>query len=207
MSVGSVLNGAGRSQQRRGEVRKLAVAVAVLGALAFAAGAGAAGRWVVSNINQIKPSVRHQLRGNTGPQGSQGPQGPAGGSGVGQTQLIGSPMVTLQPGQNTYDVDPSGFQANCPSGYTATGTGFDGEGVASIEYLESYGFFVGGFLVNNSSVAATVQIFAVCASGSSGPAPAGDVSGLKRHLSGLESRYHSDLREAAARVSMSAAQP
>jgi hypothetical protein len=196
-----------------GEVRKLAVAVAVVGALALAAGAGAAGRWVVSNINQIKPSVRHQLRGNTGPPGSQGPQGPqgapgpAGGSGVGQTQLIGSPKVTLQPGQNTYGVDPSGFQANCPSGYTATGTGFDGEGVASIEYLESYGFFVGGFLVNNSSVAATVQIFAVCAPGSSGPAPARDVSGLKRHLSGLEGRYHSDLREAATRVSMRSAQP
>ena len=47
-------------------MRKVAVAAAVIGALAAAGGAGAAGRWVITNINQIKPTVRHQLRGNTG---------------------------------------------------------------------------------------------------------------------------------------------
>jgi hypothetical protein len=181
-------------------VRKFVVGAVVLGTLAFAGGAYAGGRWVITSINQIKPSVRHQLRGNTGPQGPQGPQGaqgaqgPAASSGVGQTQLVGSPKVTLQPGQDTYQVLPNGFQANCPAGYTATGTGFDGEGVASIEYLESYGFFVGGFLVNNSLVPATVRIFAVCAQGSSGLAPA------IRGAGSAQSRYQAQLRELAAKA-------
>jgi hypothetical protein len=178
-------------------MRKFVVGVVVIGTLAFAGGAYAGGRWVITSINQIKPSVRHQLRGNAGPQGPLGPQGaagPAASAGVGQTQLVGSPKVTLQPGQDTYEALSSGFQANCPAGYTATGTGFDGEGVASIEYLESYGFFVGGFLVNNSSIPATVQIFAVCAPGSSGIAPA------VRGAGSAERRYEAQLAELATKA-------
>ena len=38
--------------------------VAILASLAFAGGAIASGRWVITNLNQIKPNVRHQLRGN-----------------------------------------------------------------------------------------------------------------------------------------------
>jgi hypothetical protein len=181
-------------------MRKFSAGMAVVAVLAFAGGASAAGRWVVSNINQIKPSVRQQLRGQTGsegpqgPQGPQGVQGPAAPAGVGQTQLVGSPQVTLQPGQNTYQVDPSGFEANCPGGYTATGTGFNGGGVASVEYVESYGFFVGGFLVNNSSIPVTVQIFAVCAPGSSGLAPA--IRGTGRP----EDQYRAQLQDLAAKA-------
>ena len=176
--------------------------IAVL-ALFFALGgtAIAARHYMITNTNQIKPSVRHQLQGNTGPQGpqgaqgAQGPQGPAAAAGVGQTQLVGSPQVTLQPGQNTYDVAPNTFQASCPSGYTATGTGFNGDGAATTTYLESYGFFVGGFLVNDSSIPATVQIFAVCAPGSSGLAPA-----IRNASSSLESQYHAELRDIAAKA-------
>jgi len=40
------------------------VVVAILASLAFAGGAIASGRWVITNLNQIKPNVRHQLRGN-----------------------------------------------------------------------------------------------------------------------------------------------
>lgn len=84
-------------------MRKVAVAAAVIGALAAAGGAGAAGRWVITNINQIKPTVRHQLRGNTGPrgpqgpQGSVGPQGPAGGQGSTGAQGLQGPEGPAGP--------------------------------------------------------------------------------------------------------------
>ena len=45
-------------------MRKVVVVVAILASLAFAGGAIASGRWVITNLNQIKPNVRHQLRGN-----------------------------------------------------------------------------------------------------------------------------------------------
>ena len=62
-------------------MRKVVVAAAVVGALAVTGGAAAANGWVISNIHQIKPSVRAQLKGNRGRQGPQGPQGPQGAQG------------------------------------------------------------------------------------------------------------------------------
>ena len=45
------------------------------------AGAGAADRFLVTNIGQIKPSVRAQLRSSQGPRGLIGPQGSPGAKG------------------------------------------------------------------------------------------------------------------------------
>ena len=57
----------------------LAAALVVLAVVT--AGAGAAARFVVTNIGQIKPSVRAQLHGNQGPRGFTGPQGVPGAKG------------------------------------------------------------------------------------------------------------------------------
>ena len=76
-------------------MKRITILAAALVALAvLTAGAGAATRFVIANIGQIKPSVRAQLRGNqgprgfTGPQGLPGVQGPAGAQGPQGTKGI-----------------------------------------------------------------------------------------------------------------------
>ena len=81
------------------------VVVAMAGLMIFGGGAWAAGKFIITNINQIKPSVRAQLRGapgqrgdkgsqgTPGAQGAQGPQGPQGPQGS-----QGSQGVQGQPG-------------------------------------------------------------------------------------------------------------
>ena len=85
------------------------VVVAMAGLMIFGGGAWAAGKFIITNINQIKPSVRAQLRGapgqrgdkgsqgTPGAQGAQGPQGPQGPQGSQGSQGVqGQPR---QPGR------------------------------------------------------------------------------------------------------------
>ena len=62
--------------------RSTILAVALVALAVLTAGAGAATRFVITNIGQIKPSVRAQLRGHQGPRGSTGPQGSQGAQGI-----------------------------------------------------------------------------------------------------------------------------
>ena len=61
--------------------KRLVVAAAVLAALGCASGAAAATHYLVTSINQIKPSVRVALKGNRGPRGFAGTAGAAGAQG------------------------------------------------------------------------------------------------------------------------------
>ena len=62
--------------------RTTIVAAALVALALIAASAGAATRFLITNIGQIKPSVRAQLRGHQGHRGLTGPQGPPGAQGI-----------------------------------------------------------------------------------------------------------------------------
>jgi hypothetical protein len=63
-------------------MKRTTILAAVVAPFVLAAGAGGASHFVITNIAQIKPSVRAQLRGNQGPRGFTGTQGPTGPQGL-----------------------------------------------------------------------------------------------------------------------------
>ena len=69
---------------------------------------------------------------------------------------VESPVITLQPGQNTADVAPNGFRAQCPA-VRRRGTGFY-TSVATIGFVEKFETFVGGFAYNDSGIAVGVTV-------------------------------------------------
>jgi hypothetical protein len=137
--------------------------------------------------SQRGPRGFRGLRGNRGSQGAKGSTGIV--SGV---VSVKSPQVTLQPGQTTYDVNPNGFQATCPTGQIVIGTGFDAEGVGQLGFVESFGNFVGGFISNPSSVPVTVELQGLCA------AAGGDYANAVHGNAISGSNYVTNLKQAAA---------
>jgi hypothetical protein len=132
-------------------------------------------------------------KGNTGAPGNAGNPGAPGQPGfVSGVVSVKSAEVTLQPGENTYYDDPSGFEAVCPAGQVVIGTGFDDGGVADVGFVESYGNFVGGIMFNNSSVVDTVELQGLCA------AAGGDYANAVHGNATSGSNYVSDLKQAAA---------
>jgi hypothetical protein len=184
-------------------MRRFVLTITVIAALVIAGGATAAGTWVISNINQIKPSVRHQLRGNQGPrgftgaQGPQGPQGSQGPQGVGVTGPpgpAGPPSLALTESDGALtDLPPNAITplgVLCPSGDIAVGGGWQPNDVtSSVNLLQSDGGVVNvtgfdGFgvdVVNNGAADHTGFAWVYCMPGSATVSSASATAEL-RHL-------------------------
>jgi hypothetical protein len=129
-----------------------ALVVALVALFAALGGTAVASGWVISNINQIKPSVRHELRGNTGPQGAQGPAGPQGPAGAtGPAGASGANSQTEVAGASATMCDTSGAAcqvagsvATCPPGTVVAGGGWDGESNPPVLATVSYNKPLGG---------------------------------------------------------------
>jgi hypothetical protein len=110
-----------------------------------------------------------------------------------QVVVAHSTQLTLQPGQSTYDIDPTDFNAVCPSGYTVPGTGFNAS-IGNADFVQSYGTFVGGLIANDSGVESSpVFLQATC-----GVVPGG-VSTAAAHASAAD--YHTTLEQVATALS------
>lgn len=112
-----------------------------------------------------------------------------------QIKLVQSPHETLNPGQNTFNVDPNGFQATCPRGYTVIGTGFNAI-IGKATDVENFGgFFVGGFVINDTTIQLTgIYLQAMC-----GVVPGGAVAasaGASRAAE--EAKYQAAIKRLAA---------
>ena len=124
-------------------MRRTVVIIAAVGALLSAGTAGAATHYLITSTNQIKPSVRAKLRGNTGPQGPRGstgatgsqgpkgatgPQGPAGLPGsAASVHIVQVPGSYVQVGARESEM----AEADCPAGSQLTGGGFTNNGSAT----------------------------------------------------------------------------
>ncbi len=97
------------------------ILIGAAAALLFTSGAAASG-YLITNIGQIKPSVRSQLRGRRGPRGHPGPQGAIGVAGTfsaADVETVDSPAGPLFPGSEFVPV------AWCPAGDVVIGGGYD----------------------------------------------------------------------------------
>jgi hypothetical protein len=182
-------------------MRKCAMTVgaAVIAVLVVAGGATAASRFIITNINQIKPSVRHQLKGNTGPQGPQGSQGPQGAAGATGAQGPAGPQsFTVTEADGAVTALPAStlttVAVDCPSGDIATGGGWTPTDVtttkdlvqsdAGVVNLNTSSGVVAGFeadVVNNSTTTGHDGFaWAYCMSGPPDPGSASATAQLRR---------------------------
>jgi hypothetical protein len=156
-----------------------AAIIAVLALFVALSGSAVAARsYLITNTDQIKPSVLRKLKGQrgrkgpAGPQGIAGPQGPAGPAGPAATVAavteIQGPTNTILPGdaESSVAVCPAGSRVISGGGESITG---DANGVAASEPSPDHTSWlvVGG---NTSGINGSVQAFAYC--GPSGQAVA-----------------------------------
>jgi hypothetical protein len=107
-----------------------AMAVSLIALFFSLGGVGlAARRYIITSTSQIKPSVRKQLRGKTGPRGPQGPQGATGSAGAagGQGPQGLQGVAGTTPTRAYADVDAAGQ--------------WSGAGITSLTHVANTGIY------------------------------------------------------------------
>jgi hypothetical protein len=171
----------------------MVVAVVALTAAISGVAVAAPGVKVQHKVRAVAASSKRGPRGYRGYRGPRGYTGATGPSGVVPAIVtVDSPKETLNPGDNTFTVDPNGFQATCPSGYTVLGTGFDAAGVGQVGFVIAYGTFVGGFISNPSSIQIQVHLQATC-----GVVPGGSSGAYAVHGPSSAAQYGAMLKAAS----------
>ncbi|MFL5862965.1 MAG: collagen-like protein [Solirubrobacteraceae bacterium] len=120
-------------------MNRITIITATLAAAAVvAAGADAATRFVVTNANQIKPSVRAQLHGHQGARGFTGLQGPRGPRGL--TGAPGPQGVTGAPGAPGAAGSARAVAVVSANGTLVDGAGFP-KGVSGVSHTSKRGIY------------------------------------------------------------------
>jgi hypothetical protein len=159
-------------------MRKSVMAIAAIGCLVLAAGAGAASRFIITSVHQIKPSVLRQLHGAEGATGARGPAGQAGAPGApgapgtfstSNVTTVTGPIVTMGVSGSGTEVQSS--LAMCPAGSVVLGGGYNGGSNPPTNATAGFDQPLGGIdyeviLVNHSTTQTpSFNSVAVCASG------------------------------------------
>jgi hypothetical protein len=138
--------------------------------IALGGSAAAAGHYLITNSNQIKPSVLKKLKGNAGVNGAagqagaagatgpQGPAGPAGPSNLSALTTVIGPTVEVPAGK------VGGAEAVCPAGSRAVSGGGDASiaGIADSEMETSHtSWFI--IMVNETGIVLKIHAAVQCA--------------------------------------------
>ena len=157
-------------------MRRTTFVICVIAVLLIASGATAATRYLITNVNQIKPSVRQQLKGNQGPrgfrgftgatglqgpQGAPGPQGAQGPPGVTHTTEVFSASTPISSG-----VPVNSATATCPAGSIVVGGGWTGLSQSTVYASEpsGNGWFVIADWKGGTTGEDLLQVRALCLS-------------------------------------------
>lgn len=108
--------------------------------------------------------------------------------------MVQSETLNIPPGATSYDADPSNYRASCPSGYAVIGTGYNA-GIGKETFTLDYGgFFVGGFVINDTSITIQTYLQAIC-----GQIPQGATMAVASRAV-FDAKYRSALKSAQGSV-------
>jgi hypothetical protein len=145
-------------------IRKPSASVVIASlALFFALGgsAVAAHHFLITKTSQIKPSVRHALRGNEGPEGAQGQTGPAGPAGP---SVLSGLIIVPGPHSEVPNESSGTSVATCPAGaHAVSGGGYAGAaGIAVSEMSPDHQSWI-VLVLNFSGITTNLEAIAYCA--------------------------------------------
>jgi hypothetical protein len=162
-----------------------AVAISLVALFFSMTGAGfAASRYIITSTSQIKPSVRHALKGHRGPRGPQGTAGATGATGAtgaqgipgapgpagtfGHVAHVFGPYVTVCGTTDECDLTTTTSIVDCPLGTTVTGGGMNiadkPPNDLTTETSQPFGNSWEVTVTNNGPTSVPFHVVALCAS-------------------------------------------